>query len=486
MKRVISFLHEALFYVKALFISLVSSFLLTLTLRYGFDFLPKNIIYEVAFTKDISVDYTILIPIIFFIVLSLSFARSYYRKLFTSIAREERLPASVLTGAWVLYFVDTRLTAYTLVLYLIIQIISKYFLLSKEDRASQPSAWTNLKDLPLYQWALIALFLLAGIGLLWRVSPTIPNRVDRYLLCLLMPLSLAFFRLKSETIYYMSRLVFSLILFLITGLILYIFWFSLFNLKDILAFLRFPLDKMYIHDVLFFLDYSYWVYFDFHPSYAFLMSSVAFLIALFPPKSIKKLEQRTFKYELILFFILIILFQLVTHLRYGLLFICALLSICFYAKYETYCFQILKRYAWLLALLFVGGLTFVYIQQDIFIDTYRWTLYQDTWAKIKAHLPLGLGTGADSKMLIYPLGHAHNLLLSMMFNYGILGVLWVIVYLFSLLKGALQGNKPLMFFSLLTLPLMIIDSPYATSYCIYGQVLSYYLFYLLYVTREGK
>ncbi len=109
---------------------------------------------------------------------------------------------------------------------------------------------------------------------------------------------------------------------------------------------------------------------------------------------------------------------------------------------------------------------FVYQERALFVDELRLELYQSAIKAIKAYPILGQGSGAEKYLFVSKDGvsfpHTHNFFLSMMVNFGLLGLSWTMLFIISMMRGMLN-NKSLLAFGVFLLPLLLIDSPFTAS-----------------------
>ncbi len=468
-------------YLKGLLISLLAVFITVIALRYlGFstrsltDEEPKSYIFILA----------LVLPL-----LSLSLDWRSLKQKFLSIEQEDRLPLLLIFTAQLSSIFSYWFSIYLLLAYLLLilgrTIYCQYY--TKETSLKIGELRSNLKakikEIPIYVWCLPALFLLNLLGLLWQKQPIFPNTADKYLPCLLLPLSLLLYRPKLQSVYAAARFVLPFILAFLSLYLIYAQLYHLFYFDKLWAWLLHPLSVEYQREI--FHDYTYKLFSDWldfnHPSYVLLSILPIFFISVFTKK-----RDVTVKFEELVFVCLSFLFVGLTHLRYGICFVLLMTIFCFYKPYVGMFGRVLRRYFYVPILILVGLAAFIYKEQDLFSDNLRFELYINAIKQIKAFPILGQGSGAESKLFFKPFdgffAHTHNLFLSMMVNFGLLGLIWCLALLRSMLSSY-KKNKALFSFTLFFIPLMLIDNPFVETTSLMISLFALYTLCLLKYTK---
>ncbi len=462
-------------YLKALLISLMLTATAVLLLRWsGFPISPISDKTPKAFMLG----FAFLLP-----SLSLSIDSKYLKGILTSIDESDRSPLLLLLLAQVFWFYSTWFSMIFISAYL--AFVLGRFLRQWQKAKKKTQGLSQIKEaiqqrakeMPLYLWCLIALFFLNAVGLIWQKQADFPNLTDRYIFYVLLPLSLFIYKPKRSSVYRFVRFALPIVLAMLSVYLLYVMLFHLVYFPDQWAWLKQPLSRIY--QAKLFAGDTYIFYNDWleagHPSYMLLALLPYFLISFFS-KAKTQYSQR----EESVFILLTSIFVLFTHLRYGLYFVGLMLILWIY-RVNAGAFRLFfkKNVYWLLPALGLS-LAFLYMQRTLFVDNLRLELYEEAVRQIKAFPVLGQGTGAE--MVIFKNkgainhSHAHNLLLSMMVNFGIIGLLWTGLFILSLLYRAVREHRILFFFVLFLLPMFIIESPFTYAYTSYFVLLSLFIF----------
>ncbi len=321
------------------------------------------------------------------------------------------------------------------------------------------------KEIPIYLWCIVALFFLNAIGVLWQTQDYFLNPTDKYIMAVLLPVSLLFYKPSRQSIYKFAGFSLPFVLAFLSIYLINVAGFHLVYFNDLSAWFKHPLSRIYQADI--FNDDTFklitsWLQVG-HPSYTLLALLPSFLILFFLPENKNKSE-------LIAFTLFSLLFVGVTHLRYGLFFVISMSILWLYKPYLGKIKEIFQRYFYI-PLIIIGLLAiFVYTERDLFRDNIRFKLYTDAIEQIKLFPLLGQGSWAESRLFFNEykeyIAHAHNMLLSMMVNFGIIGLLWCLTFVGSILYDGLRFNKPLLTFFVFLLPLLIIESPFTLAHLI--------------------
>ncbi len=469
-------------YLLGLLASLIFTVLGVVLLR-GLGF-PVHRLAETGF-RPYMMAYAVSLPLL---ALLLDFR--FFKEEFLKIDVVDRSPLLLLGLAQVSWFFSWWWTVLFLIAYLALLFFRQVLRLKqKEDdtgylKGMPTKLYRKATSIPLYIWCLVALFVLNLLGLLWQREASFPNTTDKYILYLLLPLSLFIYKPKQSSIQHYAHLFLSVLLVLLTMYFLYVSLFHLVYVEHWTAWLMKPLDRHYLLELTPFDSYT--LYNDYllirHPSYVLCAIVPYFLLSFFPSKN-QQNAVSALKAEHIAFVVLTILFVGVTHLRYGIYYVILMLMLWLYRAYSGAFKDFLRKNAYYLVLLFALIIGFLYRERALFVDNIRLELYEEAVRQIKAYLVLGQGTGAELRCLnlgaTFHHAHAHNLLLSMMINFGLLGLMWTIVFILSLFHNGIQRNRILLLFLLFLMPLFIIEAPFTHGYIIYQMLMSFFLLSLI-------
>ncbi len=459
-------------YLKGLLISLLLMALSLAFLRWtGFqvrslaDETPKALMFAVAF----------ILP-----SFALALDVKYLKSTLISIDRGDRLPLGLLLLAQVFWFYSSWLTIVALISYVVL--VLGRFLFERGDSRGKLHALSKLettmkqraKAVPPYLWSLVALFFLNAIGLLWQTELNFPNTTDKYILYVLLPLSLLCYKPRTKSVYQFARFALPIFLALLSIYLIYAMLFQFVYFEDFWAFVTKPLSRIYQPKIFpgdTYLFYSNWLEVS-HPSYSLLALLPYFLVSFFAREKTRFAEQEELVFVLLTFF-----FVLLTHLRYGLYYIVLMIVLLLCKPYIGAVKELIKRRAIYIVLGFSLLVSFLYQERALFVDEQRLELYQLAIEKIKEFPILGQGTGAELELfkegMLIKYAHAHNLLLSMMLNFGVIGLLWLIVFIASLLYKAMTENEVLLVFCLFLFPMFIIDAPFTLKTTILQMLMSF-------------
>lgn len=171
-------------------------------------------------------------------------------------------------------------------------------------------------------------------------------------------------------------------------------------------------------------------------------------------------------FEMLLPFLLIILFAIVNHSRYG--FVLMFVSFTFIGFFEMNryfkgnIFIRLLTKATIIIYELSMILSVVFIER---LDINRYHIYANSFETIRKYHFLGAGTGFDSVIRTNIEGHesvphSHNLYISSMVDTGFFGVLlWLFLFLFLMYKGYSTRNHIMLAFALIIYPFTFVDSP---------------------------
>ncbi len=461
-------------YLKALCLSLVLTALSVVVLRwFGFETRPLADKTPRAFMLALA----FMLP-----TFSLALDSRYFRAIINSIDSRDRLPLFLLLTAQVLWFYSFWLTTACLISYLVL-VVGRFVL--QWQRNKQNKGYLNkvritikqrVKVIPSYIWCLLALFFLNAVGLLWQSQTTFPNPTDKYILYVLFPMSFLLYKPKTKSVYQFVRIALPIALALLSIYLLYAILFHLVYFDDLWAWIQHPFSRVYQPKLFWgdtYLFYSDW-FEAIHPSYILLALLPYFLISFFD-KTRSLLSEK----EEIVFVVLTSFFVLFTHLRYGLYYIVLMLILHLWKPYFGATKELFKKkgiYLFLGAGLLAG---FLYQERDLFFDELRLELYQSAIEEIKTSPILGQGSGAEhilfQKSTTINEYHAHNLFLSMMVNFGIIGLLWAITFCATLFYEGIKRNQVLFAFFIFLLPMFIIESPFTFSSLILLMLMSFIL-----------
>ncbi len=411
---------------------------------------------------------------------------------FRAIDAEDRLVVSLIILGQVLWFYDTRAMAFALALFLLIKLWQGLRFLQDQGRQSLSQILVQLKqrakELPVYAYCLIGIVFLMLLGMMWQSDPEhFPNISDRYILLSLVLLSLLFGQLRKATIYAYARLLLPIVLSLFAVYFLYACAVHLLYVdeKELFNWLFHPLTRQYASIVP--GDYPgkflepFYAYAEClsmpHPSFGLISLLPPFLITCFP-QAFGTVSERRISYEHWAFACFCLVFFFLVHMRYSLYFsvLMFILLAVKYFDFDLIC--ILRQRPYIPVLIFLAFVLVLYLGRAFFFDPFRWRIYHVILDSIKLHPWIGHGTGAEVTLFSvrpWTIAHTHNLLLSMLVNFGVLGLLWTLVFYVSLLWNYIKGTKVMRFYILAFLPMTIIDMPFVLSFEIYMFALGFYI-----------
>ncbi len=461
-------------YLKALLVSLVLTACSVVLLRWG-GFVEISALTNET-PKALMLGLAFLLP-----SFSLALDFKYLKSTLSPIDSVDRLPLLLLLLAQLLWFYSFWLTTILLGGYLAL-VVFRFVLQWHKNKGNtqflselKSSVKQRAKEIPIYIWCLVALFFLNALGVLWQTQEVFPNTMDRYVLYVLLPMSLLLYRPKVKSVFQFARFALPFILALLSVYLIYVMLFHLVYFEDLWAWIRHPLSRIYQSKL--FNDDTFKLYTDWsavaHPSYTLLALLPYFLISFFA-----KGKGDFAKKEEFVFVLLTVLFVLFTHLRYGQYYI-ILMSLLHLFKAYLGAFKEFIKTKKLYILIGLGLLAgFLYQERELFVDNVRLELYRAVIDEIKAYPILGQGTGAELK-LFFREGtlvnhcHTHNLLLSMMTNFGLIGFLWTTLFISSLFHKAINRNYILLFFLIFLLPMFVIETPFTLGSSIIQMLMSF-------------
>ncbi len=269
-------------YLKALLVSLLLTAFSVVLLRWGAfveirtlaDETPKTLMLFVAF----------LLP-----SLSLALDYKYLKSTLSPIDSEDRLPLLLLLLAQVLWFCNSWLNVISLAGYLAL-VVFRLLLQWQINKSNtqflgelKSSVKQRAKEIPLHLWCLVALFFLNALGILWQTQENFPNITDKYVLYVLLPMSLLLYCPKVKSVFQFARFALPFVLALLSVYLIYVMLFHLVYFEDLWAWIKHPLSRIYQPKV--FNDDTFKLYADWlegsHPSFTLLALLPYFLISFF-------------------------------------------------------------------------------------------------------------------------------------------------------------------------------------------------------------
>ncbi|MDO4692953.1 MAG: hypothetical protein Q4A64_08790 [Porphyromonadaceae bacterium] len=330
----------------------------------------------------------------------------------------------------------------------------------------------HFRQISTVHWACIIYAITTALGVLWSGYPKLGMKfVEKQLMLVLLPLSAGIVSLSKAQVLRVSWIVLRICLsFLVLQTMLYLYLVTAYS-DGILD--GFTINKFYLRDFPETTVYNIlmtWTNME-HPSYHLLFFSAPWATILGLSSRLRK----GLRLELGLYYLFLAIFTIITQARYGfwVLGLLPLLALVGYARPSHYTRKQILIAGSAVATILVATLCYLH-QRGIFEDGPRLEMFAYAMELIKRHGILGAGTGTDYTLFMERFGqpHSHNTFLSVAIDTGLLGVTAMLALVGSTVYAAARyGNRAVLYWMLLLLPMMLIDSPFYVPRIVYPMAL---------------
>lgn len=319
----------------------------------------------------------------------------------------------------------------------------------------------TLSDIGVVHWACIIYVLTTAIGALWSEYPERgAHFTEKQLMLILLPLSAGILSLSKEQVLRISWVILRLSLsVLVLQMLVYLYLVTVYSggVLDGLTINKFYL-KAFPHTTIYNILMP-WAHME-HPSYHLLFFSAPWASIIALSSSLRK----NLRLELGLYYLFLIIFTFITQARYGfwVIGLLPLLALSSYIKGIRSSTKLRYMLGVIVATILIGTIYYLY-QHNVFSDGPRLEMFAYAIEHIKRYGIFGAGSGTDYTLIMERFGHphSHNSFLSVALDTGIIGVVAMLALVCSTIYAAVKyHNRAILYWMLLLLPMMLIDSPF--------------------------